>query len=53
MTDPLDNADLWPRFYFALHRAQLECIAWLQKRGEWQGHWQWERTDAERKDEHA
>lgn len=30
----VDEADLWPRFYFDLGRAMLECEAWLNKRGE-------------------
>lgn len=31
----LDHADAWPRYYFALDRAKLECEAWLKKRGQW------------------
>jgi hypothetical protein len=30
----VDEADLWPRFYFDLGRAMLECEAWMNKRGE-------------------
>ena len=29
----LDGHDLWPRYYFDLERAKLECEAWLRKRG--------------------
>jgi hypothetical protein len=29
-----DHADLWPRYYFDLERAKLECEAWLKKRGQ-------------------
>lgn len=25
----IDNADLWPRYYFDLDRAKLEIAAWL------------------------
>lgn len=32
---PIDHADLWPRYYFDLDRAKLECEAWLQKRQQW------------------
>jgi len=31
----LDGQDLWPRYYFDLDRAKLECEAWLKKRGQW------------------
>ena len=30
----IDEADLWPRFYFDLDRAKLECEAWMEKRRE-------------------
>lgn len=32
---PIDYADLWPRYYFDLDRAKLECEAWLKKRQQW------------------
>ena len=28
----VDEADGWPRYYFDLNRAKLECEAWLDKR---------------------
>lgn len=28
----IDASDLWPRYYFDLERAKLECEAWLVKR---------------------
>lgn len=31
----MDHQDLWPRYYFDLDRAFLECEAWLKKRGQW------------------
>ena len=31
----LDNADMFPRYYFDLDRAKLEIEAWLKKRGQW------------------
>lgn len=31
----IDDADLWPRFYFDETRAKLEIEAWLKKRGQW------------------
>lgn len=31
----IDGADLWPRYYFDLERAKLECEAWLRKRNQW------------------
>jgi hypothetical protein len=31
----IDYADLWPRYYFDLDRARLECEAWLKKRNQW------------------
>lgn len=31
----LDQADGWPRFYFDITRAKLECEAWLKKRKQW------------------
>lgn len=31
----MDGADLWPRYYFDLDRAFLECEAWVKKRGQW------------------
>ena len=34
LDDPLDGADLWPRYYFDVTRAKLECEAWLKKRDE-------------------
>lgn len=30
----MDHADGWPRYYFDLDRAKLECEAWLVKRGQ-------------------
>jgi len=30
----LDGHDMWPRYYFDLERAKLECEAWLAKRGQ-------------------
>lgn len=30
----IDSADMWPRMYFDLTRAKLECEAWLDKRGQ-------------------
>lgn len=30
----VDFADLWPRMYFDLDRAKLECEAWLRARGQ-------------------
>lgn len=32
LTYELDDADLWPRYYFDLDRAKAECEAWLEKR---------------------
>lgn len=29
----IDDSDRWPRYYFDLERAKLECEAWLKKRG--------------------
>lgn len=31
----LDYQDGWPRYYFDLDRAKLECEAWLKKRQQW------------------
>lgn len=31
----IDHQDGWPRYYFELDRAKLECEAWLHKRGQW------------------
>jgi hypothetical protein len=31
----MDPADCWPRYYFDLERAKLECEAWVRKRGQW------------------
>lgn len=31
----IDSADMWPRYYFDLDRAKLECEAWLKKRQQW------------------
>lgn len=31
----IDEADLWPRYYFDEERMKLEILAWLHKRGEW------------------
>lgn len=31
----LDEADMWPRYYFDIDRAKLEVEAWLKKRKEW------------------
>lgn len=31
----LDWQDGWPRYYFDLDRAKLECEAWLKKRKQW------------------
>jgi hypothetical protein len=28
----IDPSDGWPRYYFDLERAKLECEAWLEKR---------------------
>ena len=28
----LDEADLWPRYYFSLKRGMLECADWLAAR---------------------
>lgn len=28
----IDDQDGWPRYYFDLDRAKLECEAWLKKR---------------------
>jgi len=37
-TDPrqlqIDAADGWPRYFFDLDRAKLECEAWMTKRGQ-------------------
>lgn len=30
----IDHQDMWPRYYFDLDRAKLECEAWLKKRGQ-------------------
>jgi hypothetical protein len=31
----IDDQDNWPRYYFDLERAKLECEAWLKKQGQW------------------
>lgn len=31
----IDHQDGWPRYYFDQDRANLECEAWLKKRGQW------------------
>lgn len=33
----MDGQEGWPRYYFDLERAKLECEAWLKKRGQWAG----------------
>lgn len=30
----IDDLDGWPRYYFDLDRAKLECEGWLKKRGQ-------------------
>lgn len=35
MSSQLDWQDGWPRYYFCLERAKLECEAWLKKRKQW------------------
>lgn len=32
--EQIDAQDLWPRYYFDLRRAKLECEAWMEKRGQ-------------------
>jgi hypothetical protein len=32
-----DGADRWPRYFFDIDRARLECEAWLRKRRQWRG----------------